>query len=50
MDIPGLMIGPFKAVPIIYQSHDQRTFWGGVERPNLARQRINQTDPPMSLN
>ena len=50
MDIPGLKIGSFKTIPIIYQSHDQRTFWGGVERPNLARQRINQTDPPMSLN
>ncbi|SVA50124.1 uncharacterized protein METZ01_LOCUS102978 [marine metagenome] len=32
MDIPVLKIGPFKAIPIIYQRHDQRTFWGGVGR------------------
>ena len=32
MDIPVLKIGPFKAIPIIYQRHDQRTFWGAVGR------------------
>jgi len=32
MNIPEVMLDPFNAMPIIYQRHDQRTFWGAVGR------------------